>query len=529
MTYTSILYLLLFLPAVLLIYQIFPVKHRPKVLLLASYIFFISISGKLLVYLLLSTMSMHYIGLWLSVTRKDLLVKEQTAEDRKALKAVYAKKSRGILFFGIAMQLGMLLVLKYSGFFTGSLNGLLTLFSSPVLLPVFRFALPIGISFYTLQAISYLVDIYYQKIEADENLGRLALYMAFFPGLMEGPICRYSQTAEALYAGKPLMYKNVTFGMQRILWGLFKKLIIADRLNMLVVTVFDKPGPNHYSGITVIAAAILYTFQLYADFSGCIDITIGTGEMFGITLPENFRQPFFSKTASEFWRRWHITLGAWLKDYIFYPISLTKFVKNLGKSSKAKFGRHLGQIIPSSIALFGVWFCNGLWHGTGWNYLFFGMYYFTLILLGNLCEPMILKITEILKINRNAWYYRTLQTIKILPIIFTGELFFRANGLGVGFKMFGSIFTGFQLSTLTDGSLLKLGLSLKDFAVVTFGLIAVLIVGILHEKGIAIRERIAGWHIAARWGFLYAAIVIVIIFGAYGAGYIPAKLIYAGF
>lgn len=169
------------------------------------------------------------------------------------------------------------------------------------------------------------------------------------------------------------------------------------------------------------------------------------------------------------------------------------------------------------------------WHGTGWNYLFFGMYYFTLILLGNLCEPMILKITEILKINRNAWYYRTLQTIKILPIIFTGELFFRANGLGVGFKMFGSIFTGFQLSTLTDGSLLKLGLSLKDFAVVTFGLIAVLIVGLLHEKGIAIRERIAGWHIAARWGFLYAAIVIVIIFGAYGAGYIPAKLIYAGF
>lgn len=529
MTYTSILYLLLFLPAVLLIYQVFPDKHRPKVLLLASYIFFISISGKLLVYLLLSTLSMHYIGLWLSVTRKDLLLKEQTAEDRKALKAVYAKKSRGILFFGIAMQLGMLLVLKYSGFFTGSLNGLLTLFSSPVLLPVFRFALPIGISFYTLQAISYLVDIYYQKIEADENLGKLALYMAFFPGLMEGPICRYSQTAEALYAGKPLMYKNVTFGMQRILWGLFKKLIIADRLNMLVVTVFDKPGPNHYSGITVIAAAVLYTFQLYADFSGCIDITIGTGEMFGITLPENFRQPFFSKTASEFWRRWHITLGAWLKDYIFYPISLTKFVKNLGKSSKAKFGRHLGQIIPSSIALLGVWFCNGLWHGTGWNYLFFGMYYFTLILLGNLCEPMIVKITEILKINRNAWYYRTLQTIKILPIIFTGELFFRANGLGVGLKMFGSIFTGFQLSTLTDGSLLKLGLSLKDFTVVTFGLIAVLIVGILHEKGIAIRERIAGWHIAARWGFLYAAIVIVIIFGAYGAGYIPAKLIYAGF
>lgn len=529
MTYTSILYLILFLPIVLLIYQLFSEKHRPKVLLLASYIFFCSISGKLLMYLLLSTLSMHYIGIWLSSTRKELLVKEQTAEDRKALKAVYAKKSRGILFFGIAIQLGMLLVLKYSGFFAGNLNGLLELVSLPAFLPSLQFALPIGISFYTLQAISYLVDIYYQKIEADDNLGRLALYLAFFPGLMEGPICRYSQTAKNLYAGRPLEYKNITFGTQRILWGLFKKLLIADRLNLLVVTVFDKPGPDHYSGITVIVAAILYTFQLYADFSGCIDITIGTGEMFGITIPENFRQPFFSKTASEFWRRWHITLGSWLKDYIFYPISLTKFVKKLGKSSKAKFGRHLGQIIPSSIALLGVWVCNGLWHGTGWKYLFFGMYYFTLILIGNLCEPMIQKLTDALKIDRKAWYYKTLQTIKILPIIFTGELFFRANGLGVGLKMFASIFTGFHWSTLTDGSLLKLGLSIKDLAVVLFGLTAILIVGILHEKGVAIRERIAGWNIAVRWGFLYAAIVIIIIFGAYGAGYIPAKLIYAGF
>ncbi|SHL79082.1 D-alanyl-lipoteichoic acid acyltransferase DltB, MBOAT superfamily [Anaerocolumna jejuensis DSM 15929] len=527
MTYNSLLYLLVFLPAVLLFYQLVPARHRPKVLLIASYIFFCSISGKLLVYLLLSTLSIHYIGLWLSYSRKDYLVKEQAADDKKALKAVYARKNRGILWFGIGMQLGMLLVLKYADFFGGNINELLKLLSSPVLLPEFKFALPIGISFYTLQAISYLVDVYYQKIEADDNLGRLALYMAFFPGLMEGPICRYSQTAEALDAGKPLEYKNITFGTQRILWGLFKKLIIADRLNMLVVTVFDKP--NHYGGVTVIAAAILYTFQLYADFSGCIDMTIGTAEMFGVTIPENFKQPFFSKSASEFWRRWHITLGAWLKDYIFYPISLTKFVKNLGKSSRAKFGKHMGQIIPSSIALFGVWLCNGLWHGTGWNYIFFGLYYFTLIMLGNLFEPLIQKLTDFLRINRNSAYYHVFQTVKTLPIIFIGELFFRANDLASGMKMFGSIFTGFRIADAANGTLLNLGLSLKDFAVVFAGFVLVLIVGILHERGISIREKIAGWNIVARWGFLYAAILLVIIFGAYGSGYIPAKLIYAGF
>uniref|UniRef100_UPI0006D15185 MBOAT family O-acyltransferase n=1 Tax=Clostridium sp. NkU-1 TaxID=1095009 RepID=UPI0006D15185 len=154
-----------------------------------------------------------------------------------------------------------------------------------------KFALPIGISFYTLQAVSYLIDVYYEKIEADDNLGRLALYLSFFPTLLEGPVCRYSQTAKVLCQGKPLEYKNVTYGLQRLMWGLFKKLVIADRLNLLVETIFDTP--NHYGGIIAIAGAILYTFQLYADFSGCIDMTIGTGEMFGITIPENFRQPFF--------------------------------------------------------------------------------------------------------------------------------------------------------------------------------------------------------------------------------------------
>lgn len=527
MSYTSILYLFIFLPFVMLSYQVTPSRHRWKILLSASYLFFLSISGKLLVYLLISTVSIYYVGRWLSSCKKAYHMKESAAEDKKILKHRYAIKTRRILWLGIGLQLGILLILKYSNFFGGNINFILEAVAFPVLLPTFKFALPIGISFYTLQAISYLVDIYYQKIEAENKIGRLALYMSFFPILLEGPICRYSQTAETLYQGNSLDYKNVTFGMQRILWGLFKKLIVADRLNMLVETVFNKP--NHYSGITIIVAAVLYTFQLYTDFSGCIDMTIGTGQIFGVVIPENFRQPFFSKTASEFWRRWHITLGSWLKDYIFYPISLTKFVKNLGKSARAKYGKHMGQILPSSIALFFVWLGNGLWHGTGWNYIFFGMYYFILILLGNIIEPWLQKFMEFLKINRASILYRIFQTIKMLLIIFTGELFFRADTLKSGMLMFQSIFSGFSWSVLTDGSLLKLGLSLKDYGVVLFGLLAVLVVGILHERGISIRERIAGWNLILRWSFLYSAILLVIILGAYGDGYIPAKLIYAGF
>lgn len=527
MTYNSLLYLFVFLPGVLAAYHFAPQRHRPKVLLLASYLFFLSLSGKLLVYLLFSTLSIHHMGLWLGSCKAEGELKLLTAEDRKAVKAVYAGKRRRILWFGIGLQLGILLVLKYSGFFISNINGVLNLFSFQELLPSVKFALPIGISFYTLQAVSYLVDVYYEKIKPDHNLLRLALYLAFFPSLMEGPICRYAQTADSLYEGAPLDYKNLTFGMQRILWGLFKKLVIADRLNLLVETIFNNPG--NYSGITVIIGAVLYTFQLYADFSGCIDMTIGTGEMFGITIPENFRQPFFSKTASEFWRRWHMTLGTWLKDYIFYPVSLTKFVKNQGKKNRDKFGKHLGQILTSSIALFGVWMANGFWHGTGWNYIFFGMYYFVLILLGNLLEPVIQKTTDVLKINRSSIPYRVLQSGKLLVIVFTGELFFKAKDLTTGFQMFFSIFTGFHWSVLTDGSLLKLGLSIQDFIAVFLGFLAVLIVGVIHEQGISIRQKISGWNMPARFGFLYAAIFIVLILGAYGDGYLPAKLIYAGF
>ncbi len=529
MSYSSILYICIFLPAVILLYGITPQRHRGKILLAASYLFFYMLSGKLLVYLILSTFSIHHIGLWLSSCRREFeLEKRQIPqEQREPLKKAYTAKRRKILLFAVLLHVGMLLFLKYFNFFGTNVNHLLQLLSVPIQIPQLKLAVPLGISFYTLQAVSYIVDVYQGKTEADDNIGRLALYMAFFPVIMEGPICRYSQTAPDLYQGKQLAYRNVTFGYQRIVWGLFKKLVIADRLNPLVKTIFE----NHqdYGGVIVIAGAVLYTFQLYADFSGCIDITIGTGEIFGVKIPENFRQPFFSKTASEFWRRWHITLGTWFKDYIFYPVSLTHFVKNLSKKTKNRFGKHAGQIVTSAFALFGVWFCNGLWHGTGWNYIFFGLYYFVLILLGNIFEPWIQSAADRLHIDRHSRWYSCLQRIKLLLIVFTGELFFRAEGLRAGTDMFRSVFTEFDLSALTDGSLFSLGISRADYLAVLAGFAVVLLVGILHEKGISIRERAARWGIIRRWSFYYGAVLAVVIFGAYGPGYRAVDLIYAGF
>ncbi|UFH65048.1 MBOAT family protein [Clostridium cadaveris] len=527
MNYISFVYLIVFIPLVLLAYKIMPKRYRGLVLLLASYVFFFMVSKKLVVYLMLSTVSIYFIGICLSSCKKNYLEKEKNADDIKKLKIAFTKRKRRILLIGIVFNIGILVVLKYFNFIASNINPILNLLSSPSLLPELKFALPIGISFYTLQAVSYIVDVYQEKIEADKKLPRLALFMSFFPIIMEGPICRYSDIAEDLYRGEPLKYENVTFGSQRVLWGLFKNIVIADRLNLIVKTIFD--NYEKYGGIVVILGAVCYTFQLYMNFSGTIDITIGISEIFGIKIPENFRQPFFSKTAAEFWQRWHITLGTWFKDYIFYPISLTKFVKKLGKKTRKKFGKHIGQVIPSMIALFAVWLSNGLWHGDRWSYIFFGMYYFVLILLGKIVEPLNHKVLAYLKIDKHNIFYRCIQTIKMLIIVFTGELFFRANGLKAGLSMFKSIFTKFSWSDVTDGTILNLGISYKDFGVLLAALIVVFIVGIYNERGVSIRKKISNWNIFFRWSFYYAALLIVIIFGAYGEGYIPAELIYAGF
>ena len=230
--------------------------------------------------------------------------------------------------------------------------------------------LPIGISFYTLQAIGYMADVYWEKIPAQRHLGKLALFLGFFPQIMEGPISMYEQTGEDLWKGEDLRGENLSAGWSRILWGLFKKMIVADRLYVLVKAVFEHY--QDYSGSIVVFAAIAYTLQLYMEFSGCMDIVIGSGRLFGVRLPENFCRPFASKNAAEFWRRWHITLGAWLKTYVFYPVSVSRMVKKWNRFGKKHLGKYLTRLGATAMCLFPVWLCNGLWHGPSWHYIFYG-------------------------------------------------------------------------------------------------------------------------------------------------------------
>ena len=306
-----------------------------------------------------------------------------------------------------------------------------------------------------------------------------------------------------------------------------KKNIIADRLNPLIISVFT--GYAEYDGGIVALGMIGYTLQLYMDFSGTMDMVIGIGEIFGVKLPENFRQPFFSKTISEFWTRWHITLGAWFRDYIFYPVSLTNRCKKITTSLRKKIGNFYGPLVSSSIALFCVWICNGLWHGEAWNYIFFGMYHFVLILLGRIIEPLVKKVNEKLKINNQNWLYKGLQMIRTTILVLIGELFFRAFGLQAGFTMFKEMITKFSFNLIGNGTFLKLGLDKGDFIIIAVTTIIVFITSILKEKGINIRERVSKKNIVIRWTLYFALIFMIIIFGAYGEGYVPVDPMYAQF
>ncbi len=528
-SYCSIDYCAIFLPIVGIIYSITPKKYRWLSLLLSSYVFFCLVSGQLIAYLLFTTVCIYLTGIWLSSQNDkcSAMISGCDSSNRKKITDTIIKKQKIVITLVILLHIFLLALLKYSKFFAGNINDLFSLLHIKSRVTVPQIAAPIGISFYSLQAISYISDVYTKKIRADKNFGRVALYMSFFPQIMEGPICRYSDTAQQLFKGETITYTNLTQGIQRILFGLLKKLVVADRLNTLVKLVFT--DFNNYNGTVAALAAVCYTCQLYMEFSGTMDIVIGSAEIFAVKLPENFSQPFFSKTISEFWQRWHITLGIWFKTYIYFPVSLSPFSKRLTKKARKKIGKFYGPMLVSTIALFCVWFCNGMWHGSGWRYIFFGMYHFTLITIGNLIKPVVKKSNQALKINASLPLYKFMQIVRTTILVCIGEMFFRANGLRAGFVMLKKIFTEFSLQTISDGTFLDLGLDLQDYIIVLITVAIVFAIGIIKEKGYSPRILISQKSLPVRWTIYFALIFYIIIFGAYGTGYVPVDPIYADF
>ena len=315
----------------------------------------------------------------------------------------------------------------------------------------------------------------------------------------------------------------MTFGTQRILWGVFKKLVIADRLNPMVNELFT--NYQNYSGGMVCIAMVTYTLQLYMDFSGTMDVVIGTAEIFGVHLPENFRQPFFSKSIAEFWQRWHITLGTWFKDYVFYPVSMSKMAKKITRKTKKKLGYYYAPLVAGSIALFAVWICNGLWHGSGWHFIFFGLYHFFFILMGNLMLPLLRKY----HLQFNHGFLRYLAMIRTTILVCIGELIFRADGLRIALAMIKKMFVDFQFESLNAQMLSTLHIDMQDILLVCVSVLIVFVISVCKEKNVQIRKKVASGPIVLRWTLYYTLIFAVILFGAYGTGYVPVDPMYASY
>lgn len=518
-SYLSLTVLGLFLPISIAAYQIAPRRARWVVLLAASALFFWSVSGKLIAFLGVSVLTVWAFGLLLGNLAHKHVQKSHQLLMRASLAA------------GIAINVVLLFYFKYLAF----AHQLLAPLAEPLLahvgieLPerVSAIAAPIGISFYSLQAVAYLVDVYRRQVEPTRNPARLALFLSFFPQVMEGPICRWNQTAEALMAGRPVTAKGLAQGGYRILWGLFKKLIVADRVNLLVKSVFADHAS--YDGGVLLLAGTLYTLQLYCDFSGTMDFVVGTGRIFGIEMPENFRQPFFSRLASEFWLRWHITLGTWFRDYVFYPISLSGPVKRLGKHARKALGARMGPVAVSGIALLAVWLCNGLWHGAGARYVIFGLYWFAIIWLGGFLEPIAQCVCPRLHIDRASTPWHVIQHVRTLAIVVCGEIIFRAPGARAGIDILWRIATDLTPTGLLNGTLAEAGLEPADAACVALAVIVLFVVGFLRERGISISARLAHASYAQTCVVCLLSLLVLVIFGAYGAGYVPVDPMYASF
>lgn len=314
MSFTTFEFFLFALMA-LVVYYIIPKKVRWVWLLILSYMYYFSYHVTTVWMMILTTAVTYTGGILLGKLNSEKPDKDADRETKKAFKKDITNKKKKVVLCVILLSFGVLAVCKYTNFMIGNINGILSAFGSSERLSVLKLTLPLGISFYTFQSVSYVVDVYRGKHEPQKNFFKYALFVSFFPQLLQGPIGRYERLGEQLYEGHAYDLKNIQFGLQRILWGMLKKMVLADRVNAAVTLIFNNYW--NYGGWINVFGVILYSIQLYADFSGGIDITIGIAQMFGITMDENFRQPYFSRSIGEFWRRWHITLGTWMKDYIF--------------------------------------------------------------------------------------------------------------------------------------------------------------------------------------------------------------------
>lgn len=520
-----------FLIILFILYYLVPKKSQWGLLLVASYVFYFLAGPSYLIYILAVTVVVFLCALKIDNIKEsaDTYISEHKSdlsrEERKSVKEEFKKKQMRFFYIGLFAGLGILGVIKYTNFMIANINGIINAFGGDNTLSFIDLVLPMGISFYTFQSLGYLIDVKRGTIRAERNPFKFALFVSFFPQLIQGPISRFSDLAESLYEIHYFDAKQFSLGLQRILWGYFKKLVIADRILVAVKTLIS--DTDTYKGVFVFVGMMFYAVELYADFTGGIDITIGIAQALGIKVTENFCRPFFSKSIKEYWKRWHITMGTWFTDYIFYPITVSKGMLKLSKKARARLGETLGKRVPVYLSSFAVWLATGVWHGASWNFIVWGLGNFVVIMISQELEPLYRKFHNKFHLQDKRPYqgFMVIRTIFIMSLLRTFDCY---RDVPLTFKMIGTMFTTANFGALFDGTLLNLGISTSDYVILILAVIVLFVVSMIGRSG-SVREKIGKLYYPIRFAIWFGLFLIVLIFGAYGVGYDASQFIYNQF
>ena len=490
---------LIFLPIVLVIYYIIPMKYKHIWLLISSYYFYMCWNAKYVLLIFVSTVITYLSGILIDKVEKTWPDVNDIGKYKKLILALSFVSNLGILFY-----------FKYINFTLDIVTRILSKVNISINVPVFDVILPVGISFYTFQALSYSVDVYRGEVAPEHDFFRYALFVSFFPQLVAGPIERSKNLLTQLREPRKFDFGYAFDGILLMLWGFFLKIVLADRIAIFVDTVYG--DCEHYQGIYLIVATVLFAVQIYCDFSGYSSIAMGTAKLLGIELMDNFNAPYLSTSVADFWRRWHISLTSWFKDYLYIP---------LGGSKKGSLRKYFNKMI--------VFMLSGLWHGAQLTFVVWGAINGLYQVIGEILMPIREKVSDALGVNRDSEGFYVLRAIVTFTMIDFSWIFFRADSLGRAVYIIKSIFNAENIWTLFDGSLYNCGLDEKNFRFMLIAVIVLLVADFLKRKGIMVREIILRQDSYIKCLVVSLSILMIMVFGKYGPAYDAVNFIYFQF
>lgn len=481
---------LVFFPIVTILYFIFQHKYRWALLLVASCVFYMAFIPAYILVLFAIIIIDYYLG---------ILIEKNIGYKKKLY-----------LITSIVITCLILFIFKYFNFFVSSFNSIAKVLHWNYSIATLNIILPLGLSFHTFQSLSYVIEVYKEKQKAEYNFGIFALYVMFYPQLVAGPIERPQNMLPQFYEKHDFDYNRVVKGLRLMLWGFFKKVVIADRMSVLVNNIYD--NPTAYKGLPLITATIFFSIQIYCDFSGYSDIAIGSAKVMGFNLIENFKRPYFSKSISEFWRRWHISLSSWLRDYIYIPLG----------GNRVKLGRNLFN-------LFITFLISGLWHGASWTFVIWGAIHGIYLIIGKLTKEGRERLLKTIHLNKHPMIIKVIR-IGITYILVTfAWIFFRANSLQDAIYI---ISNGLDFNVIRSGNIYELlrttlgglGISKAEMVLLFVSMLFLISYEVLDRKE-CVFDRLSRKNVCIRWAYYFSVVLLIIFYGYFGA----AQFIYFQF